>query len=123
MATSSRIIGILREWAAPGEMIIRTISKRHTGGAMEKKDQPERMTDGPSVDYRFDPPGAVSPRADCVHYLQVSPERTSAQSNRSTASVYLCSELPARARCKLQTDTHGCERRPKVYLLSNKVLA
>jgi hypothetical protein len=48
MATSSRIIGIPKEWAAPGEMIIRTISKRHTGGAMEKKDQPERMTDCPS---------------------------------------------------------------------------
>jgi hypothetical protein len=30
-------------------MIIRTTSKQHTGGAMEKKDQPEWMTDGQSV--------------------------------------------------------------------------
>ena len=29
-------------------MIIRTISKQHTGGVMEKKDQPELMTDGRS---------------------------------------------------------------------------
>ena len=41
MATSSRIIGIPREWEEPGEMIIRTTSKQHTGGATEKKDQQE----------------------------------------------------------------------------------
>jgi len=56
MATSSWIIGIPKECAAPGEMIIRTISKRHIGGAMEKKDQPERMTDGrSSISVAFDP--------------------------------------------------------------------
>jgi hypothetical protein len=32
-------------------MIIRTISKQHTGGVTKKKDQPEWMTDGPSVDH------------------------------------------------------------------------
>jgi hypothetical protein len=30
-------------------MIIRTISKQHTGGAMERKDQPEWMTNGRSA--------------------------------------------------------------------------
>ena len=30
-------------------MTIRTISKQHTGGVTKKKDQPEWMTDGPSV--------------------------------------------------------------------------
>jgi len=31
------------------ETTIRTILKQHTGGATEKKDQPEWMTDGPSA--------------------------------------------------------------------------
>ncbi len=30
-------------------MIIRTISRQHTGGATKRRDQPEWMTDGPSV--------------------------------------------------------------------------
>ena len=30
-------------------MIIRTIFKQHTGGAMERKDQPGLTTDGPSA--------------------------------------------------------------------------
>jgi hypothetical protein len=48
-ATSCQIIGILKGWEERGEMIIRTISKQHTGGATGKKDQPESTTDGPSV--------------------------------------------------------------------------
>jgi hypothetical protein len=31
-------------------MIIRTIFKQHIGGVTKKKDQPEWMTDGPSVE-------------------------------------------------------------------------
>jgi hypothetical protein len=43
-------IGIRRGWAAPGGMIIQITSKQHIGGAMKKKDQPEWMTDGRSLE-------------------------------------------------------------------------
>ena len=36
-----------REWEGRGETTIQTISKQHTGGVMEKRDQAEWMTDGP----------------------------------------------------------------------------
>ena len=36
-------------------MIIQTISKQHTGGATEKKDQPESAADGRSVNGRGTP--------------------------------------------------------------------
>jgi hypothetical protein len=48
-AISCLTTGNRKEWAELGEMIIRTISKQPTGGVTEKKDQPEWMTDGPSV--------------------------------------------------------------------------
>src|SRR5579864_2760134 len=38
--TLSQTIRIPKGWAERGETIIRTISKQHTGGATEKKDQP-----------------------------------------------------------------------------------
>jgi hypothetical protein len=60
---SSRVHRLQRHHARPsgsegdgglfGEMIIRTIFKQHIGGAMGKKDQPEWMTDGRSVERRF----------------------------------------------------------------------
>jgi hypothetical protein len=40
---------IPKAWEGSGEMTIRTISKQHTGGVTEKKDQPEWMTDGQSA--------------------------------------------------------------------------
>jgi hypothetical protein len=44
--TSSPTTGIQKEWEERGETTIQTIFKQHTGGATEKKDQPEKMTDG-----------------------------------------------------------------------------
>ncbi len=43
--TSCQTTGIPKEWEEHGETIIQTIFKQHTGGAMEKRDQPEWMTD------------------------------------------------------------------------------
>jgi hypothetical protein len=48
-ATSCRIIRIPKAWEELGETTIQTISKQRTGGVTEKRDQPEWMTDGPSV--------------------------------------------------------------------------
>ena len=39
--TLCQIIGIPKEWEGHGETTIRTISRQHTGGAMEKRDLPE----------------------------------------------------------------------------------
>ena len=47
--TSFQITEIPKEWEERGETIIQTISKQHIGGAMEKKDPPEWMTDGESA--------------------------------------------------------------------------
>ena len=44
--TSCLTIRIPKVWAERGETIIRTISKQHTGGVTEKKDQPELIADG-----------------------------------------------------------------------------
>ena len=35
-----QIINVVKEWEELGETTIQTIFKQHTGGAMEKKDQP-----------------------------------------------------------------------------------
>jgi len=45
---SFQTTGIPKEWEERGEMTTQTISKQHTGGVTEKKDQPESMTNGPS---------------------------------------------------------------------------
>jgi hypothetical protein len=45
-AMLSQITKIQEAWEEPGEMTIRTISEQLIGGATEKKDQPEWMTDG-----------------------------------------------------------------------------
>jgi hypothetical protein len=41
-----RTTRIRKEWAGPGETIIRTTSRQHTGGAMKKRAQPGWMTEG-----------------------------------------------------------------------------
>ena len=55
----------------PGETITRRISKQHTGGAMEKKDRSEWMTDGRSADRSLkastNPIAIRMPCASCVH--------------------------------------------------------
>lgn len=44
-----QITEVRKEWEERGEMIIRTISKQHTGGATKKRDQPGWMGDGRSA--------------------------------------------------------------------------
>src|ERR1700722_11882171 len=46
---SFQTTGIPKEWDERGAMTPQTISKQHTGGVTEKKDQPESMTNGRSV--------------------------------------------------------------------------
>ena len=47
--TLCQTIEIQKGWEERGEMIIRTISKQCTGGATEKKDRSEWMTNGESL--------------------------------------------------------------------------
>lgn len=44
-----RITNDAKGWEEHGEMTTQTISKPHTGGAMEKKSLPGLKTDGPSA--------------------------------------------------------------------------
>ena len=68
---SCRTIRIPKEWEELGGTTIRTTSRQPTGGVTEKKDQPEWITDGRSVDYPFgtviDPLPAMLLCANCVH--------------------------------------------------------
>jgi hypothetical protein len=65
-AISFPITGIPKGWEERGEMTIQTIFKQHTGGATEKKDQPEWMTDGPSVVRAENLAYFVTPTVPCV---------------------------------------------------------